>query len=337
MSFLAKDIRNFYRGKHAVVVGGAGFVGHRLVRLLLLAGASVKVLDDFSRGSVKSEGATYDVLDVGTMGPEYHTVVDRFSRADVVFNLAATVAGVLHNEKNHQSMYQSNMRVLSAPVLAAEEVGVPVFMQTSSVCVYAPEWNSPSQEDYGMRGTPHEANAGYAEAKRDGERMVQWASGIGRSVIVRPSNIAGGGDYYDDRAHVIPAFVERAFNNDGVFVLYGYPLSTREFIHPLDVAGGMMYAAAFGEDKEAYNIGTNGETTVTIKDLAEKIMNQAQINTDYSIGRPKLEYDTSVGGGDPDRWSDSSKINALGWEAEIGLSKIVEQCVEDYLENHHNK
>ena len=118
-------------------------------------------------------------------------------------------------------MYYSNIRVLTVPVAVADDVRVPVFLQTSSVCVYAPEHNSPCDECCGMMGTPHPANAGYAEAKRDGERVALWADNIQKVVIVRPSNIAGPGDYFDDMAHVVPAFVKRAFYNQSEFMLYG--------------------------------------------------------------------------------------------------------------------
>ncbi len=333
--FLPKAVRDFFKEKEVIVIGGAGFVGQQLVRLLLLADASVLVMDNFSRGDTRLAGAVYKRVDVGDSGhASYFMMGDKFQRADVIFNLAATVAGVLHNQKNHLRMYSSNMRVLAGPVQLAQDMGVPVYLQTSSVCIYAPEHNSPSVETLGMEGVPHPANAGYAEAKRDGERMVQWSSNIGRAVIARPSNVAGPGDYFDELAHVIPAFVKRAFNHSGTFVLYGDPHVTREFVHPRDVASGMMCVAAFGEDKEAYNIGCNGHTTITMKALAEKILHQANVTAGlygFVVKQPELKIDTSVGGGDAKRWSDASKLNALGWEAKIGLDTIVEQCVDDYL------
>lgn len=336
--FLSKEIRDFYGDKSVLVIGGAGFIGQQLTRLLALTRANVIVVDDFSRGTTQVPLVQYVNKDVAA-SENFSEMYDLFAWADVVFNLAARVAGVLHNQSHHLNMYYSNVRVQVVPVEIAEEAYVPIFLQTSSVCVYSPEHNSPSVEIHGFSGIPHPANAGYAEAKRDGERAVLWASGIGKAVIVRPSNVAGPGDYFDDRAHVIPAFVARAARGPKKFTLYGDPYTTREFIHPQDVANGMMYAAAFGEHREAYNIGWNGETTIAMKDLAEKIIDKCLDRSmeaeGVAIGLPELVIDKSVGGGDPRRWSDSRKLNALGWEPAHSLDAILDHCIDDFYVNHY--
>ena len=314
-------IVNAYKHRNVFVVGGCGFVGMQLVLLLKAAGAQVSVIDDMSRGSTLFPGVWYVQRDAGSYN-NIGDIADLFKDADMVFNLAATVAGVLHNQSHHAEMYASNIRVLTAPVLAAKLAGVPAFLQTSSVCVYAPEYNNPSVEIHGMHGRPHPANAGYAEAKRDGERVAKW-SGIERTIIVRPSNIAGPGDYFDDKAHVIPALVKRAFARENPFLLYGDASATREFIHPLDVAAGMMYALALGEPGEAYNIGCSRYNTITMGNLARDINSR--------IGRNvTLHVDNSKGGGDQDRWADASKLRKLGWRHYFRLSEIIDQTIDDY-------
>ena len=315
-----------YSGMHVAVIGGAGFVGSYLVRRLLEAGAHVTVVDDFSRGNNILSDAAYIDLDVGKEIANLTTVL---AGKDAVFNLAAAVAGVLYNESHQNEMYYTNMLVLTGPVLAAQAAGVPAFMQTSSVCVYAPAHNAPSQEPFGLMDEPHPANAGYAEAKRDGERFATWSS-IPRVVIVRPSNVAGAGDYFDEKAHVIPAFVKRAHSLPSVntvyekFLVYGNPDATREFIHPDDVALGMMTALAFGIDREAYNIGCNGQNTISMRNLAVLVL---ELNDKYLV---ELEVDDSVGGGDDRRFSDSTKLNNLGWRHDAPLGAMVRETVTDW-------
>jgi nucleoside-diphosphate-sugar epimerase len=257
---IPKNLAEKYRDKNVAVIGGLGFVGNWLRVALTMCGANVLVIDNLSRGfsfgQYMATGGTKIGIDVSK---EIDYLSSHLKPADYVFNLAASVDGVLYNENHHAEMYKENIDVLMGPVLAASKAGVPAFLQTSSVCVYAPEHNAPSIERYGLTGEPHGANAGYAEAKRDGERFAKWSK-LEHVVIARPSNVAGYGDYYDDKAHVIPAFIRRAFelkkSGGKSFVVYGDPYATREFIHPADVATGMMFALSGGDNRGAYNIGT---------------------------------------------------------------------------------
>jgi nucleoside-diphosphate-sugar epimerase len=356
---MKSEVADFYYGKRVLVVGGAGMVGSKLVERLLELTTSVFVLDNFSRGRTIIPEAMYMVssrslanywlfghellrdgfphsfpitIDASESGFYWHDI----KNIDIVFNLAAAVAGVLHNEKSHLQMYQDNVSLLAGPLRASERAGVQHYLQTSSVCVYAEEHQSPCVEPNGFLGTPHPANAGYAEAKRDGERMVHW-SNIPRAVIVRPSNIAGERDYFDSLAHVIPAFIARAaqLRPDRVFQAYGNPEAMREFIYSGDVAEGMLYAMALGEDREAYNVGASGgpehrRNTLTMELLARKILDEVSRFQPVSDG--EIRFDNSRGGGDSIRYSDSTKLRRLGWDERTGLDTIVHLEVKYYLE-----
>lgn len=309
----------FYEGKRVVVTGGAGFVGGALVERLVRTGAEeVIVLDNLSRGQRRIDGSVLYPADVSNV----ETCRFWFKGADCVFNLAATVAGVLHNMSHHVEMYSENIELQLAPVRAAEQVGVPHFLQVSSVCVYSDKLNHPAHEINGLRGTPNRANAGYAESKRDGERVVLW-SNLPRAVIVRPSNIYGPHDYFDERSHVIPALIKKAINDDAIKV-YGPTQAVREFIYVDDIARGMMHALAYGEHGHAYNLGTHGQTTITIARLAEKIRDIA--------GYPDKEivFDSSLGGGDLNRYSSCAKMHDIGWKYSVGLDEGLMRTIEWY-------
>lgn len=321
-----KGILDFYNGKRYVVLGGAGFVGTKLVGYLIDLGAHVNVIDDFSRGfrEIDNPNVDYTIMDIGRSISILAEVIKRLE-PDGVFNLAAAVAGVMYNMDHHSEMYHSNMRLLTTPVLACERAGVRAFLQTSSVCVYAPENNAPSIEEFGFNGTPHRANAGYAEAKRDGERVAMW-SNIEHVTIVRPSNVVGDGDYFDDKAHVVPALIKRAYESmTDPFTLYGNPLAVREFIHCSDVALGMLYTMRYGRHKEAYNLGCGGKNTIGMLNLAKNVL--------AKTGRPNREVvvDDTLGGGDDLRFSNVSKASDhLGWEFQKTLSEMLDDAIIDY-------
>jgi nucleoside-diphosphate-sugar epimerase len=305
----------FWTDKKAIVTGGAGFVGSHLVELLLAAEAHVVVLDDFSRGSTKVKGATYHHVDV-----ECERASPFYQGAFAVFNLAALVAGVIYNQKNHLLMYEQNMRLLTTPLIAAEQAGVQRFLQVSSVCVYAPEYLTPCKEAYGLEGQPTKANEGYSWAKRMGEYAALWAS-IPHVSIVRPSNIYGPRDYFDGRAHVIPALIKKALGDDQI-VVNGTGNEYREFLYVEDAARGMMHVLEHGEHGQAYNLGTGGDTCVPTRVLT-KMIQQASA-TEHKPVIFSAEHDA----GDSKRFSDCSMIRALGWHHEIGLEEGLAKTVE---------
>jgi GDP-L-fucose synthase len=305
-------LRDFYSGKKVIVCGGAGFIGAVLSEHLLSIGAHVTVLDNGSRGTRRPHGADFISASIT---PEICRQL--FDGAFAVFNLAAKVAGVLYNVNHHHAMYYDNIKLLMEPLMAAEVTAVPHYLQTSSVCVYSPSYNHPSIEINGLLGTPHTANAGYAEAKRDGERAVLWSK-LAHAVIVRPSNVFGPFDYFDDKAHVIPALIKRAARENPL-LLHGDPMAVREFIYVDDVAKGMMIALARGEHKEAYNIGCGGRNSTTIKGLAGLI---CEI---YGFDREIIG--AGGDGGDSIRFSDSSRLERLGWKHKVSLQDGLKRTI----------
>jgi len=326
---------NYWHDKRVVITGGAGMVGAELVRLLVEAGASVLVLDNFSRGTTQIDGARYLGRDAGhwlACIHAFHQAVQEGGTLHTVFNLAATVAGVEFNQSHNAAMFSENMRLQSVPLKAAAECGVSRFVQVSSVCCYSPEHNHPCVEDNGHLGGPAPANAGYAWAKRMGERLAIWyaqEAGL-HTVIVRPSNIFGPHDYYDERAHVIPAMIRKCVYDNPV-VLNGTGDEMREFIHAEDVAYGMMAAAEKGDAGKAYNLGTSGHTLMSMRDLFDVI--QCHISELLYRDHKPVEWHPLFDAGDDKRWSNSDlALWRLGWQAKKrknALRGIIKRYLKD--------
>jgi nucleoside-diphosphate-sugar epimerase len=179
-------------------------------------------------------------------------------------------------------------------------------------------------EKNGHLGEPESANAGYAWAKRMGERICSWAfAGTQtRYVIVRPTNAYGERDYYDEKAHVIPALVRKFTDGRKTVDVYG-GRQTREFIHADDVARGMMIIAERGIDGHAYNLGTSGHTRVCISWLAKTIKTLAQ-------SRAEINFVTDQPTGDEHRYTDSAKAMSLWWKYQINIEEGLESVIEEY-------
>ncbi len=313
-------MHNFWSGKHVTVTGGCGLVGVQLVTLLKESGAEVRVLDNFSRGCNKVSGVSYLAADAGN----YDACLDAFENADFVYNLAARVAGVGYNSSHHLEMFQSNIRLQTVPLMAALECGVERFLQVSSACIYDPAYNHPAIE--GMPGPdPHPANAGYSWAKRMGEKAAGWAVESGLHVVtVRPSNIYGPHDYFDERAHVIPALIKKALHDDKITV-NGDGTEIREFLYSQDAAQGMMAALERGKPGEVYNLGTEAKTCITIANLVTIIKD--------IVGYPDKEvvFLPCQAAGDPKRWSDCRKVKKdCGWQATMSLYEGIRETLICY-------
>jgi GDP-L-fucose synthase len=48
----------------------------------------------------------------------------------------------------------------------------------------------------------------------------------------------------------------------------------------------------------------------------------------------RIEFDTSKPDGTPRKWMDSSRLNSLGWQAQVPLQQGLTQAYADFLQNH---
>jgi len=320
---MSQSDNTFWNHTKTLVIGGCGMIGSQLVELLVTQGAEVSVMDDHSHGHTHITGARYVHADAG----DAQCCYDTFRDQDIIFNLAATVAGVLYNREHHYQMFTDNYRVLETPVRIAKQLDTPHYLQTSSVCVYAPEWNHPCVEPNGLLGEPHPANLGYALAKRMGERLVHWAEAP-HAVIVRPSNAYGPRDDYDPgRAHVIPALIRKCLDPDiDPIQVHGTGEEIREFVYSQDVARGMMISIEHGLPNEAYNLGVGEHEAISIYDLVMLIQELTETT------HKSIEF-LGGSGGDPKRWSTITKARELGYTPSVSLRDGLAQSITWYRQN----
>jgi GDP-L-fucose synthase len=238
-----------------------------------------------------------------------------------VFNLAAAVAGVEYNQKHHNQMFLDNVQLQTIPVMVCAQLAVPHFLQVSSACVYGEDANAPAFES-NLGGEPVGANAGYSWAKRMGERAVQW-SNLKHAVIVRPSNIYGPGDWYDERAHVIPKLIKGY--DKGTAKLFGGGKAIREFLYVEDAAEGMLHALEHGANKEAYNLGGD-DIPLSMADLHWAIRDLMKV--DYETPDIAAEFDQ----GDDARFSNNLKMHSLGWKPAVRWHEGLKKTIEAYFE-----
>jgi nucleoside-diphosphate-sugar epimerase len=197
-------------------------------------------------------------------------------------------------------------------------------------------------EDTLMTGVLEKTNEAYAVSKIAGIKMCeayrrQFGSDF-RSAM--PTNLYGPNDNFDpDSSHVLPAllrkFHQAGINGDQVVTVWGSGTPRREFLHVDDMAAaacylvnlsGDQYWSAVSDHCSHVNVGCG--TDISIGELAELIASICGFE-----GR--LEFDRSMPDGAPRKLLDVSRLEALGWKAQIPLEQGI-RATRDWMVEHWN-
>jgi len=254
--------------QHALVTGGAGFIGSRLVRKLCDHGFRVNILDNLSIGksSVIDPRANFIKGDV-----RYRDDVKlALQGVDCVFHLAAqvTIRGSLerfYNDADTNLMGTLNLlRCLNSRT-------VRHFTLASSMAVYAdtPE-PKPIPENYAQ-----EPISPYGVSKLAGERICNQV--LGQMGIpfyaLRYFNTFGPGQTITPYVGVITIFITRLLHGKKP-IIFGDGKQSRDFVHVDDIVDGTINSL-YGVPG-IYNLGTGRNTSVN--ELAKMLIERIRPN-----------------------------------------------------------
>jgi GDP-L-fucose synthase len=322
-------------------------IGSHLADALVARGEQVLVIDNFSRGSIANIAKA---ADTGLLKVRHLNLADSgfsIQPDDVVWHLAAKVAGIEYNRTHQYDMLQSNLAINYNVIESVRKQKPHLFVYVSTVCVYPHDAPVPTPESAGDVGNPEPTNHGYGVAKWLGEQMVKHLSKEHNQacLILRFNNVCGPRDYYDDKtSHVIPALIKRTLSGENPVVVWGSGKQTRVFVDVRDVANILVklyplipplyestaYACRWKTIgnvlKETgplvINIGHDRE--VSIAEVIDTIVRQSGLDVGY-------EFDTSKPDGHARRMPDVSLLKSiLGWLPNRALSDTIADMIEDY-------
>jgi UDP-glucose 4-epimerase len=239
---------------HALVTGGAGFIGSHLARALLEQGHGVTVLDNLSVGRRESvpEGARFVFGDVRDQA----AVQDALAGVDTVFHLAAQVTIRGSFDRFYEDLDTNVMG--TARLLAALDPGhVRWFVLASSMAVYA---DSPAARPIDERH-PAAPLSPYGVGKLAAEcvsRQILDSCGVPFTAL-RYFNTFGPGQTYTPYVGVITIFVTRLLGGEPP-IIFGDGDQQRDFVHVDDIVAGTL--AAPGRQPGTYNLGTGRGTSL---------------------------------------------------------------------------
>jgi UDP-glucose 4-epimerase len=314
---------------HALITGGAGFIGSHLAEALLDAGHQVRILDNLSTGSITNiahlkgrSGFTYHIDSVDNE-PLLAELIDG---SDVVFHFAAAVGVKLIVE---QPVHTIETNVHGTEVVlkhASKKKKLVVIASTSEV--YGKSEAVPFREDADLvLGATVKHRWAYACSKAIDEflALAYWKERKLPAIIVRFFNTVGPrqtGQY----GMVIPNFVQQALAGKPITV-FGDGTQRRSFTHVADVVGALI--ALVSEPRaigQVINIGNTQE--VTIRELAERVRTLAGSSSPITL----IPYDEAYESGFEDmprRLPDLSKIRAMiGYEPRYALDDILRHVIE---------
>ncbi|HRX04691.1 MAG TPA: GDP-mannose 4,6-dehydratase [Anaerolineae bacterium] len=319
---------------HALITGGAGFIGSHLAETLLARGDSVTVIDDLSTGSFAN-------IEHLTGNPRFRfaiesitneVVLDRLaSECNVIYHLAAAVGVQLIIQQPVHTI-ETNVMGTEAVFKAALRYRAKVLVASTSE-VYGKSGRVPFAEDDDITLGPTSRNRwAYAATKMVDEFLaLAYHREHGLPVVIfRLFNTVGPrqtGRY----GMVIPRFVRQALAGEPLTV-YGDGSQSRCFCN---VSDSVRAIAGLAEAPDAvgrvFNIGSTEE--VTILELARRTLALASDGDDNWQRQIRfISYEDAYALGFEDmqrRVPDISRIGqTIGWSPLIPLDTTLQQVID---------
>lgn len=317
----------FFKKNKIIVTGGAGFIGSHLVKRLVLLGAKVTVLDDFSRGtknSLKEVLGKVKIYKVDLRNEKQSQTY--FNDQEIVFNLAALNTGVDYDLGRTEVMFEDNMFLQMMPLrMAKKSNSVKRFIQVSSASVYSREAmdNQVPTPETADTTNPESSKLGYALAKKMGENLANWynQNTFLETSSVRFINVYGENDNFDEKGHFIPVMIRKFIEAKERVDVFGSGNQKRSFMHVRDAVEALLVIAEKGQKGEVYNVDSNNEKSI------KEVVNL--INDYFSSKDISLNFDISKPEGSQRRMLDSGKLKKLGWIPKVEFKDGLNRTIKD--------
>jgi len=312
-----------------LVVGGAGYIGSHMVRMLDELGHGVVTFDNLSTGFRDAvlggefvQGSLHDKAALMALFG-----VRQF---DVVVHFAGSIA-VGESMRDPAKYYQNNLTGTLNLLDAMRAHGVNKIVFSSTAAIFGVPQYVPIDEQH-----PQIPINPYGMTKWVTERILRdydTAYGL-RSVVLRYFNAAGAspdaalGERHDPETHLIPLVLRAANGTLPSLTVFGTNYDTpdgtciRDYIHIMDLCDAHVLALQhlmIGGDSRAYNLGNGqGYSVREVVQMTERVCGKS-VPVQYGPRRA----------GDPPRLvADAGRIaKDWGWQARFGdLDTIIEHA-----------
>ncbi|WP_020498193.1 NAD-dependent epimerase/dehydratase family protein [Sciscionella marina] len=307
---------------HALVTGGAGFIGSTLVDLLLSEGHRVTVLDDLSRGSKDNlagalAGGTCSLVEADITGEELPGIV-RDAAPEVIFHLAAQI-DVRSSVTDPLADARANVLGTINLAEAARKAGVrKIVFSSSGGSIYGSAAELPITE-----ASPVDPESPYAASKAAGEiylNTFRHLYGL-ECTNLALANVYGPRQDPHGEAGVVAIFAGRLLAGESTTV-FGDGGNTRDYVYVGDVAAAFLAAAGAAGNGRRYNIGTGVRTSDReLHGLVARAAGAAD-EPEYAPARLGDLRDSAL---------DASRADIeLGWRPQVDIAEGVRRTVDHF-------
>jgi len=309
---------------HITVTGGAGFIAYHLIQKLVDEGHTVTAFDNFNdyydvdlkedrANNLKNLGVEVHRLDLKSKEPLRFFLAAH--KPDAVIHLAA-YAGVRHSLDNPQKYIDNNITGSQNLIEACTEANIENVIYASTSCTMAGNplpWNE--NEKTGYQLNPYGFTKSTNECQFISSKILK-TTGLRFFTVYGPW---GRPDMalFDFTKNIVAGNEIELFN-------YGDMI--RDFTYVDDIVNGIVIVlnqslSQTEEFNEIYNIGYGEQ--VQLVDFVDHIEN----NLDRKAKRklvPKHPADTQA------TWSDTTKLQKLGYKPTVSIAEGVERFVSWY-------
>ena len=311
------------------VAGHHGMVGSAIVRCLHAKGYI---------NIITRTRAELDLTDQQAVRQFFTT-----EKIDQVYLAAAEVGGIHANSTYPAELIYQNLMVEANIIHEAWSAGVQKLLFLGSSCIYPRLTPQPMAEDALLTGRLEPTNEPYAIAKIAGIKLCesynrQYGASHGtdyRSVM--PTNLYGPGDnYHPQNSHVIPALIRRfheaKISNAPAVTIWGSGTPKREFLYVDDMATASVFVMNLPKTvydqhttpmQSQINVGYG--TDITIAKLAQVVSKATGYQGNINFDPTKLD-------GSPRKLMDSTRLNALGWQANVKLEQGLALAYKEFIQ-----
>lgn len=306
------------KNKTILISGGTGFIGSNLIKVFKLRnelyGNNIKVVSLSRRERENEDGVIYLKCDVTNKIEVPYDI-------DFIIHLASNTHPAQYNADPIGTI-ETNVFGCSNLLRLAVEKNSKRFLLASSVEIYGQCPDYPVNESFCGYIDCNTARAGYNEAKRVCESLVQsYKSQCGiDSVIVRLARCFGKDETKKD-TKAMAQFISYANNRENI-ILKSKGTQRYSYCYYLDAVSAIIKVLLDGISGEAYNV-SNDDDGMNLADIAEYIA---------SLCGRKVVFDLNNAEKGVSKVTcallNCDKLKGLGWTPLFSLKEGIKRSIE---------